>query len=85
MDENELRLLGSYADGPKIWDAAILVPTVFSLADQGLIEPHQDRSGVYQLTERGRQVLAEERRAAMREQAARDDKLTWPLQRRGTS
>lgn len=59
MTPDEARLLRSYADGPRIWDAASLLPVVHNLAGQGLIEPANER-GAYQLTERGRQVLTEE-------------------------
>ena len=38
MSENT-DLLRSYASGPRIWDAASLVPKVLDLADAGLIEP----------------------------------------------
>jgi hypothetical protein len=58
LSEQELDMLRSYADGPRIWDAAVLVPVVFALADRGLTEPVHGRSGVYQLTDRGREVLA---------------------------
>ena len=58
---DELRLLRSYADGPRIWDAASLVPTVHRLEDLGLIERKptpEGGSSARQLTARGRQVLA---------------------------
>lgn len=59
LPEAELRLLRSYADGLRIWDAAALVPAVCSLQDQGLIEPDPDpgRQPACRLTEKGRQVL----------------------------
>jgi len=62
---NELDMLRSYASGPRIWDAAELMPAVWKLQDLGLIEPAppaEDGSppsrGVRQLTAKGRQVLA---------------------------
>jgi len=57
MTDRELDLLRSYEDGPRIWDAAVLMPLVHSLHEQGLIEPHQDRPGVYQITQAGREAL----------------------------
>lgn len=51
-------LLGSYEGGPRIWDAASIVPTVFELTDMGLIETIHGQTA-RQLTELGRQVLAE--------------------------
>jgi hypothetical protein len=66
ITEEELRLLRSYASGPRIWDAAELMPAVWRLQDLVLTEPAppgDDGSppsrGVRQLTVRGRQVLAE--------------------------
>ena len=52
-------LLASYADGPRIWDAAILQPNVAELLDAGLIEPHPERGGqgVNQITAAGRKAL----------------------------
>jgi hypothetical protein len=62
----ELELLRSYESGPKIWDAAVLAPSVSDLAGKGLIEPVPDfnteRPGVYQLTPAGRAVLVREER-----------------------
>jgi DNA-binding PadR family transcriptional regulator len=58
MNEEELRLLRSYQDRPRIWDAASIVPQVWALADKGLIEqldPHDSRR--YRLTEAGREAL----------------------------
>jgi hypothetical protein len=63
---SELRLLRTYLDGPRIWDAADLFAEVCRLAGRGLLEPAltdigngpEDR-GAYQLTEAGRRVLAE--------------------------
>lgn len=57
----DLELLSSYANGPRIWDAASIMPDVHSLHDQGLIEPVagiDGNRGAYQLTEAGRQALA---------------------------
>jgi hypothetical protein len=51
-------LLASYAKGPRIWDAAAIVPDVFKLAAEGLIEPVPGRDdGAYQLTGKGRAEL----------------------------
>lgn len=50
-------LLRSYASGPKIWDAAAIVPDVFALADAGLIEPAPGSNSRYALTEAGRKAL----------------------------
>jgi len=65
ITEDELRLLRSYADGPRTWDAAELMPAVLRLQDLGLTEPAppaDDGSppsrGACQLTDKGRQVLA---------------------------
>jgi hypothetical protein len=62
---DDLDMLRSYADGPRIWDATSLLPAVYRLADQGLIElapPEDDGSppsrGAYRLTAAGRAVLA---------------------------
>ena len=64
ITRNELDMLRSYASGPRIWDAAELMPALWKLQD--LIEPAppaEDGSppsrGVRQLTAKGRQVLAE--------------------------
>ncbi len=46
---DEERLLVSYLSGPRIWDAASLLPVVFRLDEKGLIEPHGD-NGAYALT-----------------------------------
>jgi hypothetical protein len=53
----DVQLLQSYKNGPRIWDAAEIVPRVFELAGQGLIEPVPDRGGAYQLTSAGRKRL----------------------------
>ncbi len=39
LDGEERRLLATYADGPRIWDAAALYPTVVSLQEKGVIVP----------------------------------------------
>jgi DNA-binding PadR family transcriptional regulator len=66
MTPDDQNLLRSYASGPRIWDAASIVPGVYRLEGQGLIEPappEDDGSppsrGAYQLTAKGRRVLAE--------------------------
>lgn len=66
MTPAELGLLRSYADGPRIWDAASLQRTVGALADKGLIEPVPDpeRPGAYRLTGAGRQALDADPRLA---------------------
>ena len=58
-------LLASYADGPRIWDAADIWPHVLELAEAGLIEPVPDRGGAYRLTMAGDLEL-------MRDSYARD-------------
>lgn len=54
----DMELLRSYVSGPKIWDAASLLPSVYSLEDQGLIEM-VGNSLLYQLTGAGRKALRE--------------------------
>lgn len=46
-------LLATYTDGPKIWDATVLVPGVSELERLGLIEPVPGQGGAYQLTNAG--------------------------------
>jgi hypothetical protein len=65
LNLGELDLLASYAGGPRIWDAADIVPTVYALAERGLIEPAMTdlgdgpvNRGAYQLTDKGRQALS---------------------------
>jgi hypothetical protein len=58
---NELDLLRSYENGPRIWDATEVLPRVWALADKGLVEPCGDSFVAYQLTDAGRAVLAGER------------------------
>lgn len=53
MAKSELELLRSYENGPRIWDAAALLPVVTSLWGQGLIEPRPGSGGAYRLTEAG--------------------------------
>jgi hypothetical protein len=55
LDEDEARLLTTYADGPRIWDAATVFRVVMRLEDKGLIAPADH--GTYALTEAGRRVL----------------------------
>jgi hypothetical protein len=52
-------LLATYTDGPKIWDATVLVPGVFELERLGLIERVPDRGGAYQLTSKGQTYLTD--------------------------
>lgn len=56
LDRNELRLLSTYAAGPRIWDAASIFALVVRLEEKGLLAPLGD--GRYQLTAAGSQVLA---------------------------
>jgi hypothetical protein len=67
LNPEDMDLLRSYANGPRIWDATAIVPAVFRLHGQGLIEPAppaEDGSArstyCYQLTDAGRQVLGQE-------------------------
>jgi hypothetical protein len=57
LSASGLDLLRSYADGPRIWDAAGIMPRVWELAERGLIEPVPDRGGAYQLTSKGERYL----------------------------
>lgn len=69
MAAGDQSLLSSYEDGPRIWDAASIVPDVYRLHAQGLIEPvpcDPDETvwrGAYRLTEKGRQALRENQEA----------------------
>lgn len=53
----QLNLLGSYARGPRVWDAASILPGVHALAGKGLIEPCGD-NGAHRLTDAGRAALS---------------------------
>lgn len=53
-------MLRSYENGPRIWDATVVLSTVFALQDMQLIEP-AGHNGAYQLTEAGRAALREEK------------------------
>jgi hypothetical protein len=53
----ELDLLRTYANGPRIWDAAALLPAVTSLRDQGLITPSADNARADRLTAAGYERL----------------------------
>jgi hypothetical protein len=57
VHDDELRLLRSYASGPRIWDAASLMPAVFSLQEQGLTEPVPGNDSAFRLTDAGRERL----------------------------
>jgi hypothetical protein len=59
VNKGELELLRSYAKGPRIWDAVAVLPSVYALADRGLIEP-SGNSGAYRLTDAGRKALETE-------------------------
>lgn len=54
---SQLSMLKTYESGPRIWDAASLIGTVHSLANQGLIE--LGCNGTYRLTRKGRRRLEE--------------------------
>jgi hypothetical protein len=56
LDKDELRLLGSYADGPRVWDAAAVFPLVLRLEAKGLVAM-KGEGGLYGLTDEGRQEL----------------------------
>lgn len=56
LPPDEARLLRTYADGPRIWDAAAVFEVVMRLSDKGLIAP-SGLSGAYALTAAGRQAL----------------------------
>lgn len=54
MNKNELRLLRTYADGPRTWDVTE-GRTVSVLTELGLVEPAG--RGSYQLTDEGRRAV----------------------------
>ncbi len=56
LDQEEARLLRTYADGPRIWDAASVFDVVLRLAEKGMLAP-SGPSGAYALTDEGRQAL----------------------------
>jgi hypothetical protein len=58
MTKDELELLRSYENGPRIWDATAVLPDVYALEAQGLVEQVGNEGFLYQLTEAGRAVLA---------------------------
>lgn len=60
MTRNELELLRSYENGPRIWDAVLVLLRVYALEDKGLIEP-SGTSGAYTLTGAGHKALKENR------------------------
>jgi hypothetical protein len=57
VTDDELDLLRSYENGPRIWDATVILPKVWTLAAKGLIEPTDADGYRYQLTEAGRRQL----------------------------
>lgn len=57
LDSDEERLLRSYTNGPRIWDAASVFEVVVRLAEKGMVVPHGDR-GAYEITDAGRAALA---------------------------
>ncbi len=57
LDADEARLLRSYVDGPRIWDAASVFEMVTQLAEKGVIAP-SGTSGAFAITDLGRQALA---------------------------
>lgn len=56
--KDELRLLRSYLDGPRIWDATSLQNLVNGLLMQKLIEPVPGRGALNQITQLGRDALS---------------------------
>jgi hypothetical protein len=56
LDAEEARLLRSYADGPRVWDAAAVFEIVMRLADKGMIA-RSGLGGAYALTDAGRRAL----------------------------
>jgi hypothetical protein len=58
IDDDGLRLLSTYVDGPRIWDAADLFARVVRLEEQGFVEP-VGGFGAYRLTDAGRKALAQ--------------------------
>jgi hypothetical protein len=61
LDLDEARLLRTYADGPRIWDAAPVFEVVLRLEDKGMLAP-SGLSGAYALTDAGRRALPAPRR-----------------------
>jgi hypothetical protein len=61
LDREETRLLRTYTDGPRIWDAASVFEVVMRLVDKGMLAP-SGPNGAYALTDAGRQALPAPRR-----------------------
>lgn len=57
LTDAELSMLRSYTDGPCIWDAASLRPTVLRLEELGLIKPVPPEMKAHELTRLGRYTL----------------------------
>lgn len=66
LTNDERELLASYRNGPRIWDAASIYPTVTSLAQRGLIQP--SGGAAYELTNAGQAVLAAQPRETTNEE-----------------
>jgi hypothetical protein len=58
LDLEEARLLRTYVDGPRIWDAAPVFEVVLRLEDKGMLAP-SSLSGAYALTDAGRRAFAD--------------------------
>lgn len=59
LDREEARLLRTYENGPRIWDAASVFEIVVRLEGKGMIAP-DGAGGAYALTDAGRQRLAKD-------------------------
>lgn len=57
LDADELRVLRTYANGPRIWDAASLFGIVTGLDARGLIAPAGPQSNAFVITPAGRATL----------------------------
>ena len=58
LDADEARLLHTFADGPRIWDAASVFNVVLRLESKGLVTPVGEGSA-YALTANGRTMLSQ--------------------------
>ena len=56
LHEDARRLLATFENGPRIWDAAAVFAVVVELAAAGLVEPVPD-SRAYAITPKGRAHL----------------------------
>lgn len=57
LDEDAATLLATYANGPRIWDAAVIFPIVVRLDSLGLITPASPGGSAYRLTTAGHRAL----------------------------